>query len=160
MARKTKEGQEVATAKSGQGAAGPQDRTEPQEQAEQKFPAEQGGGERTRSRRTFRPRVDIYETEQGLMLLADVPGAKPDGLDITLERRVLSIRADVEDHAPEGYSPVYQEYEVGDFECQFTLSGDFDAEHIEAKLVDGVLRLTIPRAPQAQARKIEVKAAG
>ena len=104
--------------------------------------------------------MDIYETEQGLMLLADMPGAKPDGLDITLERRVLSIRADVEDHAPEGYSPVYQEYEVGDFECQFTLSGDFDAEHIEAKLVDGVLRLTIPRAPQAQARKIDVKAAG
>ena len=158
MARKTKEGQEVATAKSGQGAAGPQDRTEPQEQAEQKFPAEHGGGERTRSRRTFRPRVDIYETEQGLMLLADMPGAKPDGLDITLERRVLSIRAEVEDRAPEGYSPVYQEYEVGDFECQFTLSGDFDAENIEAKLVDGVLRLTIPRAPQAQARKIDVKA--
>ena len=91
MARKTKEGQEVATAKSGQGAAGPQDRTEPQEQAEQKFPAEQGGGERTRSRRTFRPQVDIYETEQGLMLLADVPGAKPEGLEITLERQVLTI---------------------------------------------------------------------
>ena len=131
---------------------------EQQGQAGQKMRADQGPGERTRSRRTFRPRVDIYETEQGLMLLADMPGAKPDGLDITLERRVLSIRADVEDHAPEGYSPVYQEYEVGDFECQFTLSGDFDAEHIEAKLVDGVLRLTIPRAPQAQARKIDVKA--
>ena len=160
MARKTKEGQEVATAKSGQGAAGPQDRTEPQEQAEQKLPAEQEGGERTRSRRTFRPRVDIYETEQGLMLLADMPGAKPNGLDITLERRVLSIRADVEDHAPEGYSPVYQEYEVGDFECQFTLSGDFDAENIEASLVDGVLRLMIPRTAEAAPRTIMVKAAG
>src|SRR5919205_3183760 len=120
-----------------------------QGQAGQKMPAEQGPGERTRSRRTFRPRVDIYETEQGLMLLADMPGAKPDGLDITLERRVLSIRADVEDRAPEGYSPVYQEYEVGDFECQFTLSGDFDAEHIEANLTDGVLRLTIPRTAEA-----------
>ena len=60
---------------------------------EQKMPVEQeGGGERTRSRLTFRPRVDIYETESGLMLLADVPGAKPEGLTITLERRVLSVR--------------------------------------------------------------------
>src|ERR671928_631870 len=157
MARKAKEGQEAGTAKSGQGAAGPQDRTEPQEQAEQKFPADQGGGERTRSRRTFRSRVDIYETEQGLMLLADMPGAKPEGLDITLERRVLSIRAEVEDHAPEGYSPVYQEYEVGDFECQFTLSGDFDADRIEASLTNGVLRLTIPKAAEAEARTIQIK---
>ena len=53
---------------------------EPQGQAGQKMPAEQGRGERTRARRTFRPQVDIYETENGLMLLADVPGAKPEGL--------------------------------------------------------------------------------
>ena len=131
---------------------------EHQGRAGQKTPAEQGRGERTRSRRTFRPQVDIYETEQGLMLLADVPGAKPEGLEITLERHVLTIRAEVEDHAPEGYSPVYQEYEVGDFECQFTLSGDFDADKIEASLVDGVLKLMIPRSPEAQPRRIEIKA--
>ena len=129
-----------------------------QGQAGQKMPAEQGPGERTRSRRTFRPRVDIYETEQGLMLLADVPGAKPEGLEITLERHVLTIRAEVENRAPQGYSPVYQEYEVGDFECQFTLSGDFDADKIEASLVDGVLKLMIPRSPEAQPRRIEIKA--
>src|SRR5919205_1697333 len=129
-----------------------------QGQAGQKMPAEQGRGERTRARRTFRPQVDIYETEQGLMLLADVPGAKPEGLEITLERHVLTIRAEVEDHAPEGYSPVYQEYEVGDFECQFTLSGDFDPDRIEANLTAGVLRVMIPRAPQPEARKIEVRA--
>jgi HSP20 family molecular chaperone IbpA len=68
----------------------PQGTAEPNEQ---KVPVEQeGGGERTRSRLTFRPRVDIYETESGLMLLADVPGAKSEGLTIMLERRVLSIR--------------------------------------------------------------------
>ena len=93
---------------------------------------------RTRSRLTFRPRMDIYETESGLMLLADVPGAKPEGLTITLERRVLSVRAEVEEHAPAGYSPIYQEYQVGDFECEFTLSGDFDPDQIEAGLSDGV----------------------
>ena len=134
---------------------------EPQDTSEQnepKTPVEQGQGERTRSRLTFRPRVDIYETESGLMLLADVPGAKPEGLTITLERRVLSIRAAVEEHAPAGYSPVYQEYQVGDFECEFTLSGDFDPERIEARLSEGVLRLTIPRAEQPAARTIKITA--
>src|SRR3954462_12257621 len=91
-----------------------------QNEPEQKQPAEQQGGERTRSRRTFRPSVDIYEVETGLMLLADVPGATPEGVTVTLERRVLGIRAQVAEHAPEGYSLVYQEYEVGDFESQFT----------------------------------------
>ena len=143
-----------------QNATEQQAQDEQQTQAGQKMPAEQEGGERTRSRWTFRPQVDIYETEQGLVVLADVPGAKPEGLDITLERRVLTIRAAVEDHAPDGYSPVYQEYEVGDFECQFTLSGDFDPDKIEASLADGVLRVTIPRAPQPEARTIKVTTGG
>ena len=127
-----------------------------QGEPEQKQPAEQQGGERTRSRRTFRPAVDIYEVENGLMLLADVPGATPEGVSITLERRVLSIHAQAAEHAPEGHSLVYQEYEVGDFECQFTLAGEFDADRIEANLTNGVLRLTIPKAPEAQARTIQI----
>src|SRR5215213_4601456 len=105
------------------------------DEAEHKQPAgETQGGERTRAGRTFRPRVDIRETDRGLVLLADVPGAKPDGLTITLDRRVLNVHAQVKDYAPEGYSPVYQEYQVGDFECDFTLSGDSDTEKIEASL--------------------------
>ena len=129
------------------------------EEAEHKLPAGgTQGGERTRAGRTFRPRVDIRETDRGLVLLADVPGAKPDGLTITLDRRVLNVHAQVKDYAPEGYSPVYQEYQVGDFECDFTLSGDFDADRIEASLRNGVLRVTIPRAEQAEARTIKIKA--
>src|SRR5215204_100157 len=133
-------------AKKTQSATGQPAQTESPDQAEQKLPAGQQGGERTRSGRTFRPR------------LADVPGARPDGLTITLDRRTLNVHAQVEDHAPQGYSPVYQEYQVGDFECDFTLSGDFDADKIEASLANGVLRLTIPRAEQAEARTIKIKA--
>ena len=137
------------------------DKHEPErqeEEPEQKRPAEQPGGERTRSRRTFRPSVDIYEVENGLMLLADVPGATPEGVTVTLERRALIVHARVEEHAPEGYSLVYQEYEVADFECQFTLAGEFDADKIGANLTNGVLRLTIPKAAEAQARTIQIKA--
>ena len=146
-------------AKKTQSATGQQAQAEQPDQAEQKLPAGQQGGERTRSGRTFRPRVDIRETERGLVLLADVPGARPDGLTITLDRRALNVHAQVEDHAPQGYSPVYQEYQVGDFACDFTLSGDFDSDKIEASLTNGVLRLTIPRAEQAEARTIKIKAA-
>jgi len=158
MARQTKQATNVAASKAKQDAA--QQEASDQHVQPEKMPAEQVAGERTRSRRTFRPPVDIYETEQGLMLLADVPGAEPEGLRITLERRVLNVWAEVEDHAPEGYSSIYREYEVGDFECQFTLSGDFDAEKIEASLTDGVLRLTIPRVAEAAPRTIQVKAGG
>jgi HSP20 family molecular chaperone IbpA len=63
------------------------------EQPEHKLPAGTQAGERTRAGRTFRPRVDICETERGLVLLADVAGAKPDGLTITLDRRVLNVHA-------------------------------------------------------------------
>ena len=127
------------------------------DKAEQKLPAGQQGGERTRSGRTFRPRVDIRETERGLVLLADVPGARPDGLTITLDRRALNVHAQVEDHAPQGYGPVYQEYQVGDFECDFTCRVT-SADKIEASLANGVLRLTIPRAEQAEARTIKIRA--
>ena len=129
-----------------------------QDQPEPKRPAEQQGGEPTRSRRTFRPPVDIYETENSLMLVADVPGATAEGMTVTLERRALSVHAGVEDDSPEGHSLVYQEYEAGDFECQFTLAGDFDADRIEASLTNGVLRLLVPKAAQAQARTIQIKA--
>ena len=131
-----------------------------QEGPEQKRSAEERGGERTRSRRTFRPAVDIYEVESGLMLLADVPGATTEGMTVTLERRVLSIHAQAAEHAPEGHSLVHQEYEVGDFECQFTLAGEFDAERIEATLTNGVLRLSVPKAAEARARTIQIKAGG
>lgn len=129
-----------------------------QEQGEAKLPAEQQSGEPTRSRPTFRPRVDIYETDQGLVLLADVPGATPDGINISLERRELILRAAVVEDAPDNMSALYREYQVGDYERRFQLSGDFDTDNIQAKLADGVLTLTIPKAAQVQAKQITVQA--
>jgi HSP20 family molecular chaperone IbpA len=105
----------------------------------------------------FLPRVDIYETQTGLVVAADLPGVKPDGLEVTLEKRVLSIYGRVDEEVPEGYSLVYREYEVGDFERQFTLSGDFDINGIEANLKDGMLYLAIPRAPEPEAKRIQIR---
>jgi HSP20 family protein len=125
-----------------------------------KLPAEQERGERTHDRLVFRPRVDIFETETGLALAIDLPGVAPDGLEVTLENRVLTIYGRVDSDAPEGFSPIYREYEIGDYERQFTLAGDFDAEGIKADLRDGVLNLAIPRAPQPEAKRMQLSSAG
>ena len=124
---------------------------------EGKLPAEQDAGERTHEKLVFVPRVDIYETETGLVVVADLPGVGPEGLEVTVEQRVLSIYGRVEEDTPQGYSQAYREYDVGDFERQFTLSGDFDINGIEANMKDGVLHLAIPRAPEAATKRIEVR---
>ena len=132
--------------------------TESQDAGGTKLPAETKGGERTRERPTFRPHVDIYETQEGLILLADVPGAKADSIEVSLEGRELALHVQVEDHAPEHMSPLHREYQVGDYERQFHLGGDFDIDRIQAELKEGVLKLTIPKAPKPEARRIEIRA--
>jgi HSP20 family protein len=97
---------------------------EPGQQRESKLPAGQERGEPTRARRTFRPLVDIYEIDEGVVVVADVPGADPDNFTVSLEGRELTLRAAVDDDAPRNMSVVYREYEIGDYERRFQLSGD------------------------------------
>jgi HSP20 family protein len=132
----------------------------PAEQHEAKLPAEEEEGERTRERLVFSPRVDIHETDDTLVMTADLPGVRPDDLSIHLEKRVLTIHGRVSDIAPEGYSPLYQEYEIGDYERRFTLAGDFDADNVEADFENGVLRLTIPKAPEPETKRVQVRRPG
>jgi len=113
--------------------------------------------ERTRARRVFVPRVDIYETEKGIELLADMPGVDEKNVDITLEKNVLTITGHVEPVYPEGFNLVYSEYEIGDFERSFTLTDQIDQDNIGAKVKNGVLRLSLPKSGKAMSRKIEVK---
>ena len=115
-------------------------------------------GERTRPRPVYAPRTDLYETDSGLVLLVDMPGVRPDGADVTLERNVLTIRGRIDDAQPRGFSPIYREYEPGDFERVFTLSEEVDAGAIEAQAKDGVFRLFLPKAGPAQTKRIQIKA--
>jgi HSP20 family molecular chaperone IbpA len=75
-----------------------------------------------------------------------------------LERNVLTIRGRIDDAPPRDFSPIYREYEPGDFERVFTLSEDVDAGAIEAQAKDGVFRLFLPKAGPAQTKRIQVKA--
>jgi HSP20 family protein len=117
------------------------------------------GTERTRECNCFVPRADIYEVDDNLVIVMDVPGADENSIDITLEKNVLTINTYVEPVEPEGYGLAYAEYEVGDYQRSFKLSEDLDREKIEATIRDGVLRLYLPKATEARTRKIGVKVA-
>ncbi len=114
--------------------------------------------ERTRDCRSFIPRSDIYELDDQIVIVADVPGVDEDSIDVTLEKNVLTINALVNPVIPQGYSLSYAEYEVGDFQRSFRLSDEINREKIKASVKDGVLRLYLPKAKEALARKISVKA--
>jgi HSP20 family molecular chaperone IbpA len=127
---------------------------------QQQTPATGGEQQQQRmpSRPVFMPAADIYETKDSIVVMAEMPGVPPDGIDITLERRVLTIRGRSATNEHRGYQRVYSEYADGDYERVFTLSDNIDRDRIEATLRDGILHLTLPKAEAARARKIELKA--
>ncbi len=110
-------------------------------------------------RRAFTPAVDIFERGGTTVIMADMPGVAPDDLDVTLERRVLTLRGTVKPHAPKGYRRLSSEYREGDYVRVFSLSEDIDQKQINAEFTNGVLRLELPHAAAAKPRKISVKAA-
>ena len=119
------------------------------------------GAERTRATRVYVPRVDILSEENGIVIFADLPGVDEQNIDISVEKNVLTINGFVAatSPVPEGYELAYNEYGVGDFQRNFTLPDEIDRNGIEAILSHGVLRLNLPKAPEAQAKKITVKSA-
>ena len=114
--------------------------------------------ERTRDRLAFVPRADIYETDDEIVVVADMPGVDENTVDITLENYVLTINGYVEMEQPEGLSLAYAEYRVGDYQRAFSLSDQIDREGIEAAVKDGVLRLHLPKITEARVKKIAIKA--
>ena len=116
------------------------------------------GTERTRDCRCFIPRTDIYEADDKIYIVLDVPGIHENAIEITLEKNVLTVKGMSQVEEYDNYSQAYSEYEPGDFERSFKISDMIDREKIEAVSKDGVLRLTLPRAEQAKLKKITVKA--
>ena len=114
--------------------------------------------EQTRPGLVFTPDVDIFETESGLTLLADMPGVRAEDLTIDLRENVLTLTglATAPDDANEEHLLV--EYQTGKYYRQFTLSEIINQEKIDAHLEDGVLQLSLPKVEKATPRQITVKA--
>jgi HSP20 family protein len=119
----------------------------------------QSGAERTRTGRVYKPAVDIYETRESVVVVADMPGVDENSVEVTLESNVLTVRGRVEPHYPAGYNLLYAEYGIGDYERSFTISNEIDWEHIEGTVHNGVLTLTLPKVGPAKARTISVRGA-
>ncbi|MEA3221630.1 MAG: Hsp20/alpha crystallin family protein [Thermodesulfobacteriota bacterium] len=113
--------------------------------------------ERTRAKKTFTPRVDICGSNNDMVVFTDMPGVNEGSVNITLDSGILTIEGFVEPDNFEGYDLAYAEYDVGDYYRVFTLSDAIDQDRIEASIKDGVLKLVLPKAEPAKARRIIVK---
>lgn len=107
----------------------------------------------------FTPAVDIFETDSEIGLLADMPGVAAEDIQIDLRDNILTLTGDVKPWEGAEESDVLVEFEVGRYYRQFSISDVIDQSRIDAKLNDGVLRLTLPKMEKAQPRKITVTAA-
>lgn len=107
-------------------------------------------------RHVFTPQIDIFETGEGLVLRADLPGVSLETLDLQVQNNRLTLFGRVPDWAGSEARLIHQEYHEGDFLRSFILSENVDHDRISAKLANGVLEVFLPHAPKSQPRKIEV----
>jgi HSP20 family protein len=113
--------------------------------------------ERTVAGRYFIPQTDIVENKESLILMMDLPGVKKEDVRVKLENNVLEVEGRIDYSPYEKLNPVYTEYNIGHYARRFTVSNTLDTSNIEAVLKDGVLSLTLLKAPEAKPREIPVK---
>ena len=117
----------------------------------------QADAEHTRPGVVFTPAVDIFESEDEITLLADMPGVGSDEVTIDVQNNELKVTGEVEALRSANESYLLREYETGRFHRHFSLSDRIDQSKISASMKDGVLRLALPKIEKAKPRKIEVK---
>jgi len=119
--------------------------------------AEVARAEATRGGPHFTPRVDIVETDGELTLYAEVPGVRPEDVDLHYEKGELLLHARVQAR-PEKQAILLEEYEEGDFHRAFTIHESIDGGRIAAECKNGVLTVHLPKAEAARPRQIPVRA--
>jgi HSP20 family protein len=112
--------------------------------------------EKTVPTRSFLPTTDIYETDEALTVVMEIPGVEKKDIDVDLENDVLRVEGRIDFSKYEGLEPLYTEYNVGHFARAFTLSRKIDQQQITAQVEDGVLTLTLRKAKEAQPRRIAI----
>ena len=113
--------------------------------------------EKTVPARYFVPNTDIYETDEALTLVMEMPGVEKKDVNVQLENDVLRVEGRIDFTKYEGLEPVYAEYNVGHYSRGFTLSDKIDQDGISAELGDGVLTLTLKKAKAALPRRIAIR---
>ena len=106
--------------------------------------------------RVFVPATDIFETDQALTVILEMPGVAKESLDVNVENDILTIAGRIDFSKYEGLQPVYTEYNIGNYSRRFQLSSKIEQGGISATIADGVMTLVLPKAEKAKPRKIEV----
>ncbi|MEZ4601089.1 MAG: Hsp20/alpha crystallin family protein [Syntrophotaleaceae bacterium] len=114
-----------------------------------------GVEEVSRPERYSRPPVDIFETEDSLTLVADLPGVEKDRLDIHLEKGILTISGRV--MPTQGPEVLAREFSLIDYYRQFQVPSEIDADRVSADFKNGVLTLSMPKSEAAKPRRIEIR---
>ena len=115
-----------------------------------------GKEEKTVPARYYIPNSDIFETDDTLTVVMEMPGVERKDVDIRLENGVLRVEGRIDFSKYEGLEPVYTEYNVGPYARAFTLSDKIDQDKISAELDEGVLTLTLKKAKEAVPRRISI----
>ena len=112
--------------------------------------------EKTVPARYYVPNTDIYETDDALTVVMEIPGVDKEAVTVDVENDVLRVEARLDFNKYEGLEPLYTEYNVGHFARSFTLSNKIDQQQIAAQLDDGVLTLTLKKAKEVVPRRIAI----
>jgi HSP20 family protein len=107
--------------------------------------------------RVFLPTADIYETQDALTVILEIPGVAKDNVDVHVEDGVLNVEGRLDLSKYQGLQPLYTEYNIGHYSRSFQLSNKIDQNGIEADFKDGVLALRLPKVEEAKPRSIEVR---
>lgn len=130
--------------------------TEKEMQVREKQEVQQAG-EPTKAERYFMPAVDIYETDEAVTVVAEMPGVAKEGVEIRLEDDTLTIKGTKTGNGGEGERVLLREFESGHYLRRFTITEIIDQTKIEAAMADGVLTLKLPKVEPAKPRKIVVQ---
>jgi HSP20 family molecular chaperone IbpA len=106
--------------------------------------------------RVFLPVTDIFETEQALTVVLEMPGVSKDSAEIGIESDILTITGRIDFSKYEGLQPLYTEYNIGHYSRSFQISSKIEQEGITAELTNGVMTLVLPKAEKAKPRRISV----
>jgi HSP20 family protein len=107
--------------------------------------------------RVFLPTADIYESNDALNVVLEMPGVDKSSVDIRVEDDILKIEGRLHFSKYQGLQPLYTEYNVGHYSRSFRLSSKIDQNKIGAELKDSVLSLVLPKVEEAKPRTIQVK---
>jgi HSP20 family molecular chaperone IbpA len=128
-----------------------------QELQVQKKRERESADETTIPARVFLPMTDIYETQDALKVVVEMPGVEKDNIDIRVEDGVLNVEGRLDLGKYQGLMPLYTEYNVGHYSRSFRLSNKIDQNKIGAEMKDGVLSLTLPKMEDVKPKTIRVK---